>query len=87
MTYGRKATVLRNVHVKVNPNCQVPEGQYAAVIQIKAISAGQTFDNKTIGVVYDGSSEGGDVLISGESSSLVATNNVMGMMNSQSSEL
>ena len=81
MTYGRKATALRNVHVKVNPNCQVPEGQYAAVIQIKAISAGQVFDDKTIGIIYDGS-EGGGVLISGESSSLVTTNSVMGM-NSQ----
>gem|GEM_PF-1453938 len=80
ITYGRDATALRNIHVEVNPNCQVVAGQYAAIIQIKAISAGQTFDTKTIGILYDG---GGDVPSLGESAGVIATNNVMEGMNGQ----
>ncbi len=81
MTYGREATALRNMHVEINPNCQVEEGQYAAIIEIKAMSAGQVFDSKIIGILYDGS--GGDVPSLGESAGAIATNNVMEGMNSQ----
>jgi len=81
ITYGRNATALRNIHVEINPNCQVEEGQYAAIIEIKAISAGQVFDSKIIGILYDGS--GNDVPSLGESAGVIATNNVMGGMNSQ----
>jgi len=82
MTYGREATALRNIHVEVNPNCQVEEGQYAAIIQINASSAGHVFDSKIIGILYDGS--GSDVPSLGESAGVIATNNnVMEGMNSQ----
>lgn len=81
MTYGRDATDLRNIHVQVNPNCQVAEGQYAAIIEVKAISAGQVFDSKIIGILYDGS--GSDVPSLGESAGVILENNVMGGMNSQ----
>jgi hypothetical protein len=81
ITYGREATALRNIHVEVNPTCQVEEGQYAAIIEIKAISAGQVFDSKIIGILYDGS--GSDVPSLGESTGVIATNNVMEGMNNQ----
>lgn len=81
ITYGREATALRNIHVEINPNCQVEEGQYAAIIEIKAISAGQVFDSKIIGILYDGS--GSDVPSLGESAGVILENNVMEGMNSQ----
>lgn len=81
ITYGREATALRNIHLEINPNFQVEEGQYAAIIEIKAISAGQVFDSKIIGILYDGS--GSDVPSLGESAGVIATNNVMEGMNSQ----
>jgi len=54
-TYGRDSTSLRSVHAQINPYCQVAEGSYAAIIKIKAVSAGQVFDSKIIGIIYDGS--------------------------------
>jgi len=85
MTYGREATSLRNIHVEINPNCQVEEGQYAAIIEIKAISAGQVFDSKIIGILYDGSD--GDVPNLGESAAdVILTNDVMEGMNSQAQD-
>ncbi|MCX6668076.1 MAG: hypothetical protein NTV74_07595 [Euryarchaeota archaeon] len=81
MTYGREATALRNIHVEINQNCQVEEGQYAAIIRINATSAGQVFDSKIIGILYDGS--GSDVPSLDESADVIATNNVMEGMNSQ----
>ena len=81
ITYEREATALRNIHVEVNPTCQVEEGQYAAIIEIKAISTGQVFDSKIIGILYDGS--GSDILSLDESAGVIETNNVMEGMNSQ----
>jgi len=57
VTYGRDSTPLRNIHAKIKSNYQVVQGQYVAIIQIKAISAGEVFDTKTIGILYDGSGE------------------------------
>ena len=70
MTYGRDSTPLRNIHANIDPNCQIQQGEYAAIIEIKAISAGQVFDTKTIGILYAGSGENipessGDLLVSG----------------------
>ncbi len=81
VTYGREATALRNIHVEINQNCQVEEGQYAAIIEVKAISAGQVFDSKIIGILYDGSCS--DIPSFGQSADVILENNVMEDMNSQ----
>jgi len=57
ITYGRDSTPLRNIRAKIKSNYQAVQGQYAAIIEIKAISAGEVFDTKTIGILYDGSGE------------------------------
>jgi len=77
MTYGRESTSLRNIHAKIDPNCQVEQGEYAAIIEIKAISAGQVFDTKTIGIIYEGSS-GGNIPSAGENLGIVSGGTTIG---------
>jgi len=82
MTYGRDSTSLRNIHAQINPDCQVEQGQYAAIIQIKAISAGQVFDTKTIGILYDGSGE--NTPSAGENLGIASGSTTMGSTTTQS---
>ncbi len=49
---------LRNLHVDVENGV---EDGYAAIVEIEAISAGNVFDSKIIGIVYDGNGDGDDV--------------------------
>ena len=47
---GINAIKLRNLHAEINSDSEPDEQGYVAKIQIKAISAGQVFDSKIIGI-------------------------------------
>jgi len=49
---------LRNLHVEINDCCQPSANEYAAILEVKAFSAGNEFDSLTIGIIYNGDGPG-----------------------------
>ena len=55
LTLGANRKSLRDLHAIIKPNYQVDEDTgFVAILEIKAISAGNEFDKKLIGVYFEG---------------------------------